>query len=421
MSTSKNIYEVQERATTDISDVPLTEEDEEALRANDRVTLKHGKRLKIRQFIGVIGLPSDILLDCRPKDSLEGFKPLYYLAKAGRISEELVTGPREVGFTAGESFIDVVANVFDRELERLIRQGLQTDYVTNTEATSHVRGQLQMSKQLVNQEPLATSFQSRFDELTADIPLNQLLLYTVNELIERVRDAAIQSRLEHRAAQLSHRITYPVTPPDPREITLTRETQAYRPLIKLVEQILNERYIDTFGNQTKLLQSVLVNTETLFEEVVYRAIEELVQGTRYMIHGDGDPDNISDSDIGYLLRDQSGRGMQGLEPDVFLRERGKPVWVADAKWREDDSPKRENLYQVTAYQRKVGAPATMFYPEQGGTISGTYDLTEGAHTNVWTGELQVVELPLGAGTYKKFEQRLQAAISKVIQQQLTGF
>ncbi|WP_353617785.1 hypothetical protein [Natranaeroarchaeum aerophilus] len=39
---------------------------------------------------------------------------------------------------------------------------------------------------------------------------------------------------------------------------------------------------------------------------------------------------------------------------MFLRARGETAWIVDAKWREDDSPKRSNLYQVTGYQRKMG-------------------------------------------------------------------
>lgn len=421
MSGSDDVYTVEERATTDISHVPLTDDDRETLRENDRVTLKDGLRLKIPQYIGTIGLPSNVLLNVQPKDSLDGFKPLYYLAKAGRISEEIVTSSREIGFSTGSSFVNIVGHVYDQEVQKLIQQGLQTEYTTKMETTSHIRGQLQMSKQLENQEPLATSFESRYDKLTADIPLNQLLLYVADDLVDRVTDAAIQARLKHRVFQLNQRITLPSTPPAPREITLTQDTQSYRPLLKLIERILNDTYIDTFGEQSRLLQSVLINTETLFEEVVYQTIAELARGTKYMTHGDGDPNNTSDKDIGYLLRDEGNDGKQGLQPDVFLKERGTPVWIADAKWREDDSPKRKNLYQVTAYQRKAAAPATMFYPEQDETISGVYELTGEDNMGVWTGELRVVELPLGAESYHEFEENIKAAVSEPLQAQLSGF
>lgn len=418
MSSAQEIHHLEERAKTAIPDGVLTEEDIEALKAQTGISPLAGSEIKVRQYIGVLGLPSGIHFQVNPKDSLDNFNVLYYLAKAGRISEEVVVGSGEIGFTAGESLIDVVARVFDDELDRLLRRGLHTEYVTQEAATRHIRGQLQFTKQLTRQEPNATSFESQFDERTADVPLNRLLLYTTIELSKRVHSPELSRQLERRARTLKQRVSMPRTPPDPEYVALTRDSQRYRPLVRLAEQILNETYIDALGPQPKLIETVLINTETLFEEVVYQAVSEVVRGTRYIIGGDGDPDNGTDSDIGYLLKAPDGETLQGLEPDIFLREQGKPTWIADAKWREDDSPKRKNLYQVAAYQRKTEAPGVMFYPEQGGTIQGRYHHTSPRNTDVWTGELRVVELPLGGESYEEFEANLHSIIADVLSDQL---
>jgi 5-methylcytosine-specific restriction enzyme subunit McrC len=418
MSSVQEVYHLEERARTSVPDVELTENDIEALKAQKGITPLAGDEIKVRQYIGVLGLPSGLHFQVDPKDSLDGFNVLYYLAKAGRVSEEVVVGSDEIGFTAGESLIDVVARVFDDELGRLLRRGLHTEYVTQEAATRHIRGQLQFTKQLTQQEPHATSFESQFDEQMADVPLNQLLLYTTVKLSKRVRSTDLSRQLERRARTLKQRVSMPRSSPDPERVTLTRDSQGYRPLVQLAEQILDETYIDAFGSKPKLIETVLINTETLFEEVVYRAVSEVVRGTRYIVGGDGDPDNGADSDIGHLLEAPDGATLQGLEPDVFLRERGRPVWIADAKWREDNSPKRENLYQVAAYQRKTEAPGVMFYPEQGGTIEERYNHTSARNTDVWTGALRVVELPLGGGSYEEFEAELHSIIADVLSDQL---
>lgn len=337
------------------------------------------------------------------------------------MNDEVVAGPNEIGFVPGESFIDIVARVFNDELSRLLRRGLHTESVTQEDATRHIRGQLQFTKQLTRQEPYATSFESRFEEQTADIPLNQLMLYTTVELSKRVNSTELSRRLKRRVSTLKQRVSMPHTPPDPSSVTLTRDSQRYRSLVQLAEQILNETYIDAFGSQPKLVETVLINTETLFEQVVFRAVSEVVRETRYISGGDGDPDSGVDNNIGYLLEASNGTTLQGLQPDVLLRERGQPVWVADAKWREDNSPKRENLYQMTAYQRKTEAPGVLFYPEQDGTIEGVYNHTSARNTDVWTGELRVAELPLGGESYEEFEADLHSTVSQTLSEQLADF
>jgi len=418
MSDAEEVYRLEERSTTDLSNKNFSEDDIEALEQNDKITIKHDFKIRVPQYIGVIGLPSGQLLQVDPKNTLSGFKPLYYLAKAGRISEEIVTGAREIGFSTGESFVDVVGEVFDEELGRLLRTGIQSQYVTHEESTAHVRGQLRISRQLSRQEPLATSFESRFDDLTADIPLNRLLLCATIKLSKNVGDSTLRGRLKRRAGELRRYVTVPATPPSPQEITLTQDTQAYKPLLQLADLVLEDTYVDTFGERTQLLQTVLVNTETLFEEVVFRTVEEIVHGSKYVVGGDGDPENRSDSDIGHLLVKSDGPPLQGLEPDVFLRERGEPVWVADAKWREDNSPKRSNLYQVTAYQRKVATPGVIFYPAQGGTIEDAYELTRPKDMNDWNKEIQFVELPLGADSYDEFQSEIKTAVKSTLEKQL---
>ncbi|ELZ41850.1 McrC family protein [Halorubrum tebenquichense] len=422
-STSQSDEEVitlQERTETDLSDQALTDEDYAALDEHDNVSSVSvsSEKVKIQQHIGHIGLPSGAYLEVLPKDSLEGFKLLYYLAKAGRVSEELVAGRGEIGFSVGESFIEVVGQVYAQEIERLLRRGIHKRYLPKQEATDHVKGQLRVTKQLARQEPFATSFESQYDELTADIPLNQLILYAAVELVEEVREPTVEDRLRRQIGDLQRIVTLPPTPPHPSEITLTRETQGYEPLVKFAEQILEESYIDTFGQQTKLLESLLINTETLFEEVVYSLVADVVQSSRYIPEGDGDPESEADSDIGHLLRDESGDGIQGMQPDIFLRDRGTPIWIADAKWKESDSPARNDLYQVTSYQRKIGGDAMIFYPEQGGTLETVYGLSGDEHDTREDNELRIVEVPLGGETYQEFEREARGKVREAMQAQL---
>ncbi|RQG92827.1 hypothetical protein EA462_00955 [Natrarchaeobius halalkaliphilus] len=418
----EDVITLEERSETDLSDCGLKDDDFHFLEELEHISSASitKQKVEIGPYIGHIGLPSGAFLEVLPKSSLDGFKPLYFLAKAGRISEELVTGSQEIGFSVGESFIEVVGEVYAEEVNRLLQAGIHKQYVPRQAATNHVKGRLRVAEQLSKQEPYATSFESQFNDLTADIPLNQLILFAAVEVARKISDKRVERRLQRQISDLQRVVSLPRTAPHPSQITLTRETQMYKPIVKFAEQILNETYIDTFGQRARLLQSVLINTETLFEEVVYSFVADLIRGSRYIIQGDGDPESSVKRDIGHLLRDKFGNGLQGMQPDVFLRSRGNPVWVADAKWREDSSPKRNNLYQVTSYQRKVGGPAIMFYPEQGGQIETVYELSDDEYDDSSITELRVVEVPLGGESYEEFETKAQNKIRTAMQAQLPG-
>jgi 5-methylcytosine-specific restriction endonuclease McrBC regulatory subunit McrC len=118
------------------------------------------------------------------------------------------------------------------------------------------------------------------------------------------------------------------------------------------------------------------------------------------------------------LKRSDGSKKRKLKPDVFLRSRGTPCLIADARWREDDKPRQKNLYQVTAYQRKTTSPGVIFYPDQGGQIEGTFEITQATVENTWTDSLRVVELPLGADTYEDFERKIEQTISEAIEELL---
>jgi|GEM_PF-5112768 len=415
MSSNIARYDVEERAATDLSHVEFTDADRAALSQTKGIEVDTDNTVHVSHYIGTIGLPSNKYLEIKPKDSLSNFKPLYYLAKAGRINEELVTGPREIGFSPGDSFVNIMAIIYEEELQRLLRKGLHQRYVSRSESTPYVRGQLRLTDQLASQEPLATAFESRYQEQTTDLPLNQLLRYTLRELEDQVTSKTLADRLHQRFEQLGKHVSSPNQPPNPEQIRLTKDTQAYRPLIELAEQILEETYIDTFGHRSQLLSSVVVNTERLFEELVFEAIAAVAADTRFRVAGDADPTNTSSPAIGYLLERSDGKNIHQLQPDVFLHVNGEPSLIADAKWHERSSPRNVDIYQVTSYQRYAQAPALMCYPAQGGAIEEQYDLKGISRQEGKAEGLEVIEIPTGGASYDKFEEELHRRITAAIE------
>lgn len=62
MSSVQDVYHIEERATTELSDIELTDEDVKALKSHNGITPLANGEIQVRQYIGTVGLPSGITL-----------------------------------------------------------------------------------------------------------------------------------------------------------------------------------------------------------------------------------------------------------------------------------------------------------------------------------------------------------------------
>lgn len=390
-------------------DVDLPPEDVEALEAvedlsvsldsNGRVTVNPGRK------IGLVGLPSGRVLEATPKVE---FNLLYYLAYSGRIDESLAQG-RDVGISAGDSFVDLVAQLFVSELDEVLRRGLYQEYRTEEDMEEYIRGRFDVTRQITAQGPVATRFACEYDDLTHNLPINHVLMTALETLRPLVSSPGLESDLWQGRERLRQHIDYePAIRSDPSGIVLTRQTSHYKRILTLCELILDETYVDDLGAGHQEFQSILLSTADLFENVVYRAVEQALDPGEYGVAGDGDPRNEAQPDIGYLLTAESTENYtQKLCPDVYVTPRSSDVIVliGDAKWKDPDSdrPKSSDLYQLTAYQAKADAPILLIYPDLNGRLQQEYSyLRDTDETSFHVFELNTTD----AASYETFEEQL---------------
>lgn len=339
-------------------DIDLLTEDVEALEAVEdlSVSLDSGGRVTVNpgRKIGLVGLPSGRVLKVTPKVE---FSLLYYLAYSERIDESLAQG-RDVGISTGDSFVDLVAQLFISELDGVLRRGLYQEYRTEENMEEYIRGRFDVTRQITAQGPVATRFACEYDDLIYDLPINHILMTALETLRPIVSSPGIESDLWQGRERLRQYLDYkPALRIDPSDITLTRQTSHYERILTLCELILDETYVDNLEAGHRDFQSILLSTTDLFENVVYRAVERALDPSEYRVAGDGDPRSEAETDIGYLLTaDATGDHIQKLHPDVYVTPRSSDaiVLIGDAKWKNPDSdrPSSADLYQMTAYQAR---------------------------------------------------------------------
>lgn len=176
-------------------DIDLLTEDVEALEAVEdlSVSLDSGGRVTVNpgRKIGLVGLPSGRVLKVTPKVE---FSLLYYLAYSERIDESLAQG-RDVGISTGDSFVDLVAQLFISELDGVLRRGLYQEYRTEENMEEYIRGRFDVTRQITAQGPVATRFACEYDDLTCDLPINHILMTALETLRPIVSSPGIESDL----------------------------------------------------------------------------------------------------------------------------------------------------------------------------------------------------------------------------------
>lgn len=342
--------------------------------------------------VGAIGAPSGASFSVRPKVDCS---LLHMLALSQRLDEEIVLDAEEAGFEFGDSFVDLIAQLYLHELRRIVRRGLDKQYRERQERLKHLRGRLDIQRQL-RRGPGTTSFECVYDELTHDTLPNQFLYHAADRLRRVVSNEALAGRL-HRFCQQFEGAFEPIPLPNPAmvDIQLSHLNRYYERGIQLAELILQTHYVEGLVGQRQDLSSFLVDMPSTFEDAVYHCLGEAVSS----------PDlKLSRGKLGLLATDPISGESRDLKPDFFIEDRdtNEVLLVGDVKWKTDEEIEREDLFQLFAYQREAQAPGLLIYPDDNQSLPDRYEF-EPAGTD---GPLYIFKLDISDGGYEQTKERI---------------
>lgn len=325
--------------------------------------------LRLDSFVGIVEMPSGVSLEILPKHhSAENSANASRQLLRKMIQSLLNLPTRQFGAADIELFdaplSEWVMQEFLRALESLCQRGIRFDFQRVEEEQRHLRGQLDIAKQLRQRPGRQHYFQTRHDVFTADRAENRLLKSALGLVAARTRVSA--------SYKLAHDLTR-VLADIPVSRDYQNDFQQWGDDRLMAHYIAIRRWCGLIlGEQTPIAVhgawrgiSLLFPMEKLFERYVAAALQRHLPGS-YALKAQASS---------RFLCIHDDKPMFQLKPDMVVHH-GLHAWVLDTKWKLIDASARgknyfldqSDFYQLFAYgQRYVTGAGSLvlIYPATG--------------------------------------------------------
>jgi 5-methylcytosine-specific restriction enzyme subunit McrC len=290
---------------------------------------------------------SEVQLRIAPKISIAR---LLFLVEYAQQPKSATWQDAEVAAREAADLVPALAHAFGRAADRALRQGALLGYREINDAATVVRGKLRVGDQLTRHYTFQLPAELRYDDYTADIPENRLLLTAAQRLLRLpgIRDdtRSMLRRILVRLVGVS-----PLQPSEPPPTwQATRLNARYHTALGLADLVLRGNSYELDAGRKVRVDGLLLSMWQLFQDFVTvaiaRALRKYGGECRFQ-----DPHHLDHS-----------RLIQ-LDPDlVYYRQSAtsgnpvSPVAVTDAKYTVTRGPKGhpDHLYQVVTYCTVLG-------------------------------------------------------------------
>jgi 5-methylcytosine-specific restriction enzyme subunit McrC len=273
--------------------------------------------------------------------------------------------------TQQATWMELLSRLFAVGLHQEILSGLSQEYVSREESLKVLRGRWDVQRQLRQPGDDPLSFQVVYDDLSPDIPLNQVFRFVVERLLTTSQDAQNQVLLRDLAERLLPAALLPqVSPELLASIRFTSLNERFEPAFNLARMFLSGNAIQiAVGDQAAY--AFVFDMNLLFE----RFIAGFIGRHRQEIFPEAWQDIavISQSEgAGLYLARWEGKSLFRLRPDLLFKRSNQPapVLIADAKYKQLSGNQRrpgiapEDAYQMLAYSVRYQCPhGLLFYPQ----------------------------------------------------------
>ena len=315
----------------------------DALPANGRLrALERGHNcLFVRGHVGTIAADS-VTLDILPKiarDDGPMLQGVLVRMIAATLGLELHEGAaRETAFQS-HTLLDVFIALFARRVESEAARGWARSYSRRRADLPKLRGKLDLGRQFSALAGRTDVLSCRYDEFTADTPLNRVLRAAIRAVQPVTQDYRTRQRLTALDAQMGEVADVPPLTAAALPVTLDRRTRRWEPALRLARLLLEARSQTVHGRGGRGI-TFLFNMHQLFER--YLAVE-----CRRLFEAEGWQVSAS----GHSRWFDTTRSLR-LRPDILLRRAGRTV-VVDAKWKTpgERTVAHGDAYQMFAYAR----------------------------------------------------------------------
>jgi 5-methylcytosine-specific restriction enzyme subunit McrC len=303
----------------------------------------------------------------------------------------------------GSDLLELIAWLFVDECERLIGDGLLSDYVARQEALHLLRGRLLVLEQLRRQYGRVDPLEVAFDEFETDVPENQVLAAAAAAIRGVVRWPELQrrsKRIHSTLADVADSLAAdPLVLLD--ELVYTRRNSHYRPAhvyAGLLLRRLAVRDLLSVGGTTSF--AFLLDMNELFESFVTRLVRDALEPLGIRVHAQRRDPSI-------IIDESTNKRYSAIIPDLLLESGTGEHLIrlpVDSKNKLYDAKRIQeaDVYQTFLYAFAYASPhrgsararAVILYPRSG--AGEDTSLRVDTHTGRQAGRIQAFGVDIEA-------------------------
>lgn len=335
--------------------------------------LEHGRKgLRARGIVGVIATPGcqlEILPKIEGADE-EGVTNATLRHRLIHMLAVVYDLPIELGAMTHlgwqqDTVLEVLIRLFSGKLADAVRQGMPRQYLEHEDDLPALRGRLDVTRQFSTLAISPQRLACRFDALSPNIALNQVMKAAVNKLTRLTQATDNQRKLRELSFVYADVTDVPPNALRWDQITLDRTNQRWCDLLSLARLFLSDRHQQTSTGKIDG-HAILFEMNILFEKYVARLLTRALVGTGLRASSQGGQRDC-------LYENNTGRFR--TRPDLIIRKNDQIVLIIDTKWKRMtpriDDPKQgvsqSDVYQMMAYGQLYHCPNIMLlYPHHNG-------------------------------------------------------
>jgi len=338
--------------------------------------IEHGRKaLRARGTVGVIAAGDCVLeilpkIDCPTKtDEAKNIRGRLVHMLTEALDIKIDVG-QMTALGQGGDILEILVRVFSEKLLATVRQGMPRRYLTHEDDLSALRGRLDATRQFTVLAASPARLACRFDALTSDIAINQIMKAAVARLLRIAKTVANQRRLRELAFAYADISDVAVSNLRWDDVILDRTNARWNELLNLALLMLGNRF-QTSSVGDSHGYSLLFPMNDLFEAYVVRMLRRGMAGQGLRV--------VSQGGRLYCLTHEKTGGLFQTKPDILIKNGSQVLQVIDTKWKRINSnieDKKQGVSQADVYQMMAYGNLykckrmTLLYPHHVGITKG---------------------------------------------------
>ena len=220
---------------------------------------------------------------------------------------------------------NLLGRIFSYGVGKLIRQGFHRSYITTEDELSGLRGKILLSNTIKQSSLVRKKICCEFDEFTSDNLFNQIVKYTLNNLIKNSAiDNTIKKDIKKQIVYFANIGESAPNCMNLQKLKFNRNNSIYKLLISLAAMLYNNRSVNEKDGS--------VTFKDFYREEQMQKVYELFLYNFYSLHLDKDIYYVHAPKISWRIDENVFEGIDGLfDIDTKITDRRTDIVIENKK------------------------------------------------------------------------------------------